>query len=71
MHSVSPDVGTAEVQADGFEFEFTEIGYPDLSPDEPGGWSRGGGAPPTADNTRVVKIPRCTNPTDACRGHVI
>jgi hypothetical protein len=62
MHSVSPDVGTAEVQADGFEFEFTEIGYPDLSPDEPGGWSRGGGAPPTADNTRVVKNPPLYEP---------
>ena len=70
MHSVSLDVGTAEVQADGFEFEFTGIGYPNLSPDEPDGWSRGGEVPPTADNTRVVKNPPLYEPnrclTQAC-----
>ena len=62
MHSVNTDVGIAEVQADGFEFEFTEMVYPDLSPDEPGGWSCGGGAPPIADKTRVVKDPPLYEP---------
>ena len=65
MDPVNPDVAQL-VWSDGFEFEFefTEIGCssPDLSPDEPDGWCRGGGAPPTADDARVVKNPPLYGP---------